>query len=302
MMTYSKDAVYSPSVPQMNAAAARPFATPALRSPSNFRISNRKCALLEPLATRRKQATAARSNRKFSHSWIFRRIDLAVPRPKTRDDSPLLPGHPIWPLTSASIRWERRAGCRQKRWRRIFRDGWRLLRRQCRHQRHCVVPGRCEFVPVALRYWIGWGQREALEVQEFFAALDAEIQVRAGGEAGHAHQANPLALFDALAGMHQHARKVHVISGVTVVVLDLDQVAGAAFSAGENHAAIADRLHGSAGGRGVINAQVRAVFFQNGMIAVLAEMRSNHRGKFQRRMQKGLLHGLPFRRVIRGRA
>ena len=35
---------------------------------------------------------------------------------------------------------------------------------------------------------------------------------------------------------------------------------------------------------------------------MLAEMRGNYRGKFQRRMQKRFLHGLPFRRVICGLA
>ncbi len=164
----------------MNAAAARPFATPALRSSPNFRISNRKYGKLEPFASRRKQTTATRSNRQFLHGWIFRRIKLAVPRPNTRDHSALLPGHAIRPLTSASIRWERRVGCRQKRWRRIFGDGWRLLRRERGHQGQSVIPGCREFAPVALRDWIGRRQREALEVQEFFAALDAEIQVRAG--------------------------------------------------------------------------------------------------------------------------
>jgi hypothetical protein len=139
----------------------------------------------------------------------------------------------------------------------------------------------CEFVPVAFGYWVGWRQREALEVQKFFAALDAEVEVRTGGEAGHSDQANALALFDTLAGVHQHARQVHVIRGVTVVVLNLDQISGATFPAGENHAAIADGLHGSAGGRGVINAEMRAVLFQNRMIAMLAEMRSNYGGKLQ---------------------
>src|SRR5277367_469892 len=257
----------------MNAAAARPFATPALRSSPHFRISNREYALLEPLATRRKQTTAIRSNRKFSHGCIFRRIERARARRSRRNGSPLQASHAIGLPARCLVRWNRRGGGQQGRWRGIFSDGWGLLRREWGHQRQGVIARGCEFVPVAFGYWIGWGQREAFKIQEFFAALDAEIQVRAGGEAGHADEADPLTLFDALAGMYQHARQVHVISGVTVVVLNLYQIARAAFPAGENHAAVADGLHGSAGGGGVINAQVRAVLLQYWMIAMLAEVR-----------------------------
>jgi len=78
------------------------------------------------------------------------------------------------------------------------------------------------------------------------------------------NEADALALLDALAGMHQHARQVHVVRRVTIVVLNLDQIARAAFPAGENHTTIADGLHGRAGGRGVINSQVWPVSFRMG--------------------------------------
>ena len=94
--------------------------------------------------------------------------------------------------------------------------------------------------------------------------MDAEIEMRAGGESRHSHQADDLALLDVFAGVHQNAREMHVIRGVAVGVLNLDQIAGAAFRASENHAAVADGLHRSAGGRGVINSQVRAVLFRMG--------------------------------------
>src|ERR1700730_9456758 len=178
----------------MIAVTAGPFATPALRCSPNFGISNRKYAELEPLATRRKQTAATRSNRQFLHGWIFRRISLTVARRNGRDGSPLLPGHAIRPPARRLVRWNRRGGGRQRRWRGILCDGRGLLRRQWRHQRERVVAQRHEFVPVALRYWIGWRQRKVLEIQEFFAALHAEIQMRAGGNGGHPHQANPAAL------------------------------------------------------------------------------------------------------------
>ena len=101
--------------------------------------------------------------------------------------------------TRRLVRWNRRGGGRRERGGRgVFRDGWGLLRRQWRHQRQGVIAGGCEFVPVAFGYWIGGRQRQALEIQEFFAVLDAEIQVRASRETGHADQANPLALLDVL--------------------------------------------------------------------------------------------------------
>src|SRR5271169_2204740 len=134
----------------MNAAAARPFATPALRSSPNFRISNREYALLEPLATRRKQTTATRSNRKFLHGCIFRRIERARARRSWRDGSPLQASHAIGLPARRLVHWNRSGGGQQGRWRGILSDGWGLLRRERGHQRHCVIARDREFVPVAL--------------------------------------------------------------------------------------------------------------------------------------------------------
>src|SRR5580658_9973634 len=185
---------------------------PAFRHPGaallpNLGISNREYAAVEPLATHRKQTTATHSNRQFLHGWIFRRISPAAARHRVRDGSPLLPDQAIRPLVSRN----RRGGDWQSRWRRILGDSCGLLWRQWRHPGQRMVAHRGEFVPVAFGYWIGRRQRQALEIQEFLAALDAEIQVRAGGQSGHTNQTNPLALLDALAGMYQNARQVHVI-------------------------------------------------------------------------------------------
>src|SRR5579863_8026422 len=164
----------------MYAAAARPFATPALRSSPNFGISNRKYGRLKPLPSRRKQTTATRSNRSFLHVSIFRRINSAAALRNMRDGSQLLPTDSIGLPTRRSVRWNCRGGGWQRRWHGIFRYGCVLLRRQWRHQCQRVIARSRKLVPVALRYWIGWRQRQALEIQEFFAALNAEIQVRAG--------------------------------------------------------------------------------------------------------------------------
>ena len=88
--------------------------------------------------------------------------------------------------------------------------------------RHCGVASGSKLGPVALRDWIGGGQAEAFEIQKLAVLLDAEIEMRAGGEAGHADEADALALFYVLAGADEDAREVHVIGGVTVGVLDFD--------------------------------------------------------------------------------
>ena len=87
---------------------------------------------------------------------------------------------------------------------------------------HCGVAERCEFGPVALRDWIGGGQAETFEIQELAVLLDAEIEMGAGGEAGHADETDALALFDVLSGANEDAGEVHVVGGVAVGVLDFD--------------------------------------------------------------------------------
>src|ERR1700722_1985855 len=95
---------------------------------------------------------------------------------------------------------------------------------------------------------------------------------------------------------------MHVVSGVSVCVLNFNQVPRSTFQSGKNYAPFANRLHRSAGRRRIINAKVWTVFFQNRMQAMFAEMRRNRRSKLERRVQKRLLHRLPFRREIRGSA
>src|SRR5574337_1052605 len=94
------------------------------------------------------------------------------------------------------------------------------------------------------------------------------------------------ALLAALARAHQQAREVHVQRLVAVRMLEVDQVAGAALASGKHHTARADGLHRRADRRTVINAQVRAVHFEDGMVAAAAAVRSDRRGKLQRRAQK----------------
>ena len=52
--------------------------------------------------------------------------------------------------------------------------------------------------------------------------LDAEIEMGAGGEAGHADEADGPSLFDVLAGANEDAGEVHVVGGVAVGMLDFD--------------------------------------------------------------------------------
>ena len=96
------------------------------------------------------------------------------------------------------------------------------MRREIGHVGHCGVAERCEFGPVALRDWVGGGKAEAFEIQELAVLLNAEIEMRAGGKASHADEADALALFDVLAGANEDAGEMHVVSGVAVGVLDFD--------------------------------------------------------------------------------
>src|SRR6202046_3656847 len=91
---------------------------------------------------------------------------------------------------------------------------------------------------------------------------------------------------------------MHVVSGVPVGVLNFDQIPRSAFHPRENHASFADRLHRCSTRRGVVDPEMRPVFLQDGMEAMRAEMRCDWRGELERRMQKRLLHRLPFRREI----
>ena len=146
------------------------------------------------------------------------------------------------------------------------------------------------------------GQAEAFEIQELTVLLDAEIEMGAGGEAGHADEADGAALFDVLAGANEDAGEMHVVGGVAVGVLDGDQISGAAFSSCEGDAAFADGLHGGADGGGVINAEVRAIFFEDWMVAACAVMRGDGGGEFQRGVEEGFFHRFAIGREVGGMA
>ena len=60
------------------------------------------------------------------------------------------------------------------------------------------------------------------------------------------------------------SRQVHVVSDVAVRVLHLHQIAVATFHPRENHASVANGLHGSAHGRAVIGSEMRAYTFRIG--------------------------------------
>ena len=128
-----------------------------------------------------------------------------------------------------------------------------------RQEAHLVVADGVEFGAVATRDRLRRRQRQALEIHELAVAFDAEIEVRARGEARHAHQADTLALHDALAIVDEDARQVHVKRVVAVDMLNLDQVAVFALASRKNHAAVADRLHGRARGRAVIGPNARGI-------------------------------------------
>jgi hypothetical protein len=64
-----------------------------------------------------------------------------------------------------------------------------------------------------------------------------------GGSGRRSKFKKSFALLHALAAVHQQARKMHVICGVTVAVLHFDQIPRSAFWSRENHPPVANRLH-----------------------------------------------------------
>ena len=105
----------------------------------------------------------------------------------------------------------------------VLGNYWRVgSRRKIWHVGHSGVASCGEFGPVAFRDWIGGGQAEAFEIQELAVLLDAEIEMGAGGEAGHADEADGAALLDVLACANEEAGEMHVVGGVAVGVLDFD--------------------------------------------------------------------------------
>src|SRR5579862_944508 len=124
--------------------------------------------------------------------------------------------------------------------------------------------------------------------------------MRSGGESRAADEANGLADFDALALMHEHTRQMQVHRFVAVRVGNLDHVAFATLTAGKFDAAGADRLHWRSNRGAVICAHVRAEQFQNRMVARLAEVGSDCRRKFERRVEKRTLQRFSVGGVVAG--
>src|SRR3546814_3666823 len=73
-------------------------------------------------------------------------------------------------------------------------------------------------------------------------AIDLEMQVRAGGEAGRADIADPLAAADVLAAAHRDAAHMAIAGAEPAAVAELHIIAEAAGAAGHRH---------RAGGRGM---------------------------------------------------
>jgi hypothetical protein len=94
------------------------------------------------------------------------------------------------------------------------------------------------------------------------------MQMGTGGEAGHAHIADDIALLHmrADADVPGEARHMTVQRGYAVAVGEHHGIAVAAALTREADASIAGGVHGRAGGRGVVGAHVPADEVQDGML------------------------------------
>ena len=125
------------------------------------------------------------------------------------------------------------------------------------------------------------------------------MQVRAGGESGHAHITDHFALPDVRADTHaaREARHVAVERGDAVAVGQKDRVAVAAAPSREADPPIAGGVHRSADRRRVIGAHMPANPLQDRMHAARIEHGADPR-EFDRRTQKRLTHRLAVRGVV----
>src|SRR5215469_5940665 len=148
----------------------------------------------------------------------------SLSRPSTcrRKVSPVISGLTSGSRSSGSRSWRLVGAARMTGLVSFGHYGRVRSRRKIRHVGHGGVAECCEFRPVTFRDWIGGGQAEAFEIQELAVLLDAEIEMRAGGEAGHADEADALALLHMLAAANEDAGEMHVVGGVAVGVLDFD--------------------------------------------------------------------------------
>src|SRR5437868_6481505 len=113
------------------------------------------------------------------------------------------------------------------------------------------------------------------------------VQVRTGGEAARADEADGLALLDvrALVDARPETGEMPVAGGGGPVVPDLDQVAVAAHARGINDRALPDRAHRRAVRGAEIDAEVGPAVMQNGVVAAPAEARRDA-PEFERRAQQ----------------
>src|SRR5215468_9452367 len=73
-------------------------------------------------------------------------------------------------------------------------------------EREPLIADCGEFQPVLFADGIGRRQTEAFEIFKLAFLRDPEVEMRAGGEAGHADQTDGIADFHALAGAHENTR------------------------------------------------------------------------------------------------
>jgi hypothetical protein len=98
--------------------------------------------------------------------------------------------------------------------------------------------------------------------------------------------------------MYHDSREVTVYGLITSGVTEMDHFPGVTLRAGKGNRPVADRLHGRARGRAIVDAQVQSIALQNRVKTPTAEVRGDRRPKLQRRSEEGLLHGLAVRSVV----
>ena len=105
------------------------------------------------------------------------------------------------------------------------------------HLRKSAVAGREKLGELARRDRFG---RRQVQPQRFEIAIDsviqdAEVEMRAGGKACHAHKPYPVARLNVLADMHENSRKMHVHRFVAVQVLNLHKISSTTLWPREHH-------------------------------------------------------------------
>ena len=146
------------------------------------------------------------------------------------------------------------------------------------------------------------GQLHGLRISVHAADQVFIVQVGAGGESGHPHVADDIALLHARADMHisRETRHVTVQRRDIGAVGENDGIAVAAALACEADMAVAGGVHRRAGGRRVVGAHVTANQIQDRVMPMRIERRTHPR-EFDRRAQERLAHRQAVRRVVAAR-